>query len=48
MVSCGALGCTIRADKNSNIITLATTRRMLLLLYHGIFRILAYLKLETY
>ena len=30
MLSCGALGCTNRADKNSNIITLVTIVIMLL------------------
>ena len=45
MVSCGLLGCTNRADKNSKIIALVI---MLLQLYRGIFGTLAHLMSETY
>ena len=46
MVSCRSLGCTNRANKNSNIITLAILI-MLLELYPSIFRTLVYLMSEA-
>ena len=47
MVNCGAPRYTNRTDKNSNIITLFT-KIILLQLYRGIFRTLAYLLPEAY
>ena len=47
MVSYGASGYTNRASKNSNIIT-PTIIIMLLLIYCGTFRTLAYLMPEVY
>ena len=48
MVSCGVLGCTNQADKNSNIITFVTIIIMLLQLYGSIFRTMACLMPEAY
>ena len=48
MVSCGAPGYTNRADKSCNIIILVTIIIILLNLYRGIFRTLAYVMLEAY
>ena len=47
IVSSGALGCTNRKKKNSNILTLVTII-MLLQLYRGMFRSLAYLMPAVY
>ena len=45
MVSCGVPECTNQADKNYNVITLATIIVIIIIiqLYHGIFKTLAYL-----